>query len=109
MAQSDFAADAHTAVYSEKKTMNDEHGKPRHFPVDDELPPAETTEEITLNAKNATEKEHSMTLMQGIRLYPKAIAWSMLISTCIAMEGYDVCLINNVNPLSKTTKDNTEV
>lgn len=36
-----------------------------------------------------------MTLLQGIRLYPKAIAWSVLISTCIAMEGYDVCLINN--------------
>ncbi|CAK7272492.1 hypothetical protein SEPCBS119000_005153 [Sporothrix epigloea] len=46
-------------------------------------------------AKAAAEREHSMTLMQGIRLYPKAIAWSMLISTCIVMEGYDVCLINN--------------
>ena len=33
-----------------------------------------------------------MTLLQGIRLYPKAILWSVLISTCIAMEGYDVCL-----------------
>ncbi|CAK7201389.1 hypothetical protein SEUCBS139899_004093 [Sporothrix eucalyptigena] len=46
-------------------------------------------------AKAAAEKEQSMTLLQGIRLYPKAIAWSMLISTCIVMEGYDVCLINN--------------
>ena len=36
-----------------------------------------------------------MTLMQGIRLYPKAIGWSLLISTCIAMEGYDVCLLSN--------------
>jgi SP family general alpha glucoside:H+ symporter-like MFS transporter len=47
------------------------------------------------NAKSAAEKEHKMTLMQGVRLYPKAIAWSVLISTCIVMEGYDVCLINN--------------
>jgi MFS transporter, SP family, general alpha glucoside:H+ symporter len=46
-------------------------------------------------AKAATENEQNMTLMQGIRLYPKAIAWSILISTCIVMEGYDVCLINN--------------
>ena len=38
-------------------------------------------------AKSATEKERNMTLIQGIRLYPKAIAWSMLISTCIVMEG----------------------
>lgn len=37
-----------------------------------------------------TDKEHKMTLMQGVRLYPKAIAWSILISSCIIMEGYDV-------------------
>ena len=36
-------------------------------------------------AKAATEKEHQMTLMQGVRLYPKAIAWSMTIGLCIAM------------------------
>jgi MFS transporter, SP family, general alpha glucoside:H+ symporter len=47
------------------------------------------------SARNATEKEHKMTLLEGIKTYPKAIAWSMLISTCIVMEGYDVCLINN--------------
>ncbi|KAI2640202.1 sugar transporter-domain-containing protein [Xylaria nigripes] len=47
------------------------------------------------NARLATEKEHNMSLMQGIRLYPKAIGWSILISTCIVMEGYDVSLINN--------------
>lgn len=42
---------------------------------------------MTRNAKNATEKEHQMSLWQGIKLYPKAVAWSMLISTCIVMEG----------------------
>ena len=46
-------------------------------------------------AKSASDKERRMTLMQGVRLYPKAIAWSVLISTCIAMEGYDICLVNN--------------
>lgn len=46
-------------------------------------------------ARAAAEKERNMTLMQGLRLYPKAVAWSVLISTCIVMEGYDVCLINN--------------
>ncbi|KAK3117748.1 hypothetical protein LTR53_000558 [Teratosphaeriaceae sp. CCFEE 6253] len=73
----------------------EQHGGPLHFPADDELRTTDTMKETILNAKNATEKEHNMTLMQGIRLYPKAIAWSILISTCIAMEGYDVCLINN--------------
>jgi hypothetical protein len=46
-------------------------------------------------AKAATDEEKGMTLMQGIRLYPKAILWSVLISTCIAMEGYDLCLLGN--------------
>ncbi|KAJ7204956.1 MFS transporter [Mycena pura] len=51
--------------------------------------------EMLRNAKVATDKEHQMSLMQGLRLYPKAIAWSVLISTCICMEGYDVCLLSN--------------
>lgn len=46
-------------------------------------------------ARAAAEKERNMTLMQGLRLYPKAIAWSVLISTCIVMEGYDITLVNN--------------
>lgn len=47
------------------------------------------------SARAAAAKEQSMTLLQGIKLYPKAIAWSILISTCIVMEGYDVSLVNN--------------
>ncbi|OTA70779.1 putative MFS alpha-glucoside transporter [Hypoxylon sp. EC38] len=55
----------------------------------------ENLADIIKNAKLATEKEHKMTLWQGINLYPKAIAWSVLISTCIVMEGYDISLVNN--------------
>ncbi|KAL6906569.1 sugar transporter domain-containing protein [Trichoderma evansii] len=47
------------------------------------------------HARAAAAKEQQMTLLQGIRLYPKAIAWSMIISTCIVMEGYDISLVNN--------------
>lgn len=52
-------------------------------------------DKVLHNAKSATDKEHNMSLWQGIKLYPKAIGWSVLISTCIAMEGYDVCLLSN--------------
>lgn len=61
----------------------------------DRISRLEATDRIIQGAKTATEKEQKMTLLQGIKLYPKAIAWSMLISTCIVMEGYDICLINN--------------
>lgn len=50
---------------------------------------------VIQNARAATTKEQNMTLLQGIKLYPKAVAWSILISTCIAMEGYDISLVNN--------------
>jgi hypothetical protein len=53
------------------------------------------TNEMFANAALATDKEHNMTLKQGLKLYPKAIAWSALISTLCAMEGNDISLIGN--------------
>ncbi|TGO18775.1 hypothetical protein BPAE_0365g00070 [Botrytis paeoniae] len=69
--------------------------KPLHFPEEDHLKVSTSMEQMIKDAKASTEKEHNMSLLQGIRLYPKAIGWSLLISTCIAMEGYDVCLLSN--------------
>ncbi|KAK1750515.1 alpha-glucosides permease MPH3 [Echria macrotheca] len=61
----------------------------------DEIARLKAVDRVIHSARVASEKEQKMTLLQGIKLYPKAILWSMLISTCIVMEGYDVCLINN--------------
>ena len=36
-----------------------------------------------------------MSLLQGIRLYPKAIGWAAVISVCCVMEGYDIALLGN--------------
>lgn len=47
--------------------------------------PSKTTLE---DASNAQAREQSMTLLEGIRTYPKAIGWSLLFSTAIIMEGY---------------------
>lgn len=38
---------------------------------------------VAAEAARATQSETSMTLMQGIKTYPKAIGWSVLLSTCI--------------------------
>ena len=55
----------------------------------------ETAHSKTIHrAKAATDKEHKMSLWQGIRTYPKAIGWSTLISLCMAMEAFDLCLLN---------------
>ena len=37
-----------------------------------------------------------MTILEGIRTYPKAVAWSVLLSTCIIMEGFDLVLITSL-------------
>ncbi|KAK9431380.1 general substrate transporter [Lipomyces doorenjongii] len=47
-------------------------------------------------AKNASDEEHSMTLARGLRLYPKAIAWSVLLSSALVMEGYDLALLGSL-------------
>lgn len=61
---------------------------------DHDVDPKRTGSLVIRRAKVATDKEHSMTLMEGLRTYPKAIGWSMLISLCIAMEGFDLSLLN---------------
>jgi len=65
------------------------------FPEKDHLDSSAIKNNVIHDAKRASDNEHKMTLLQGIRLYPKAVGWSLLISTCIAMEGYDVCLLSN--------------
>ncbi|KAK9361516.1 hypothetical protein V1504DRAFT_432855 [Lipomyces starkeyi] len=37
-----------------------------------------------------------MTLARGLRLYPKAIAWSVLLSSALVMEGYDLALLGSL-------------
>lgn len=82
---------ATTTISNEKGTTD----SPLHFPAKDNIEPTRSNSVVIRNAKNATDAEHKMTLLQGIKLYPKAIAWSMLISTCIVMEGFQVCLLPN--------------
>lgn len=45
--------------------------------------------DLSRDANRATESEQNMTLLQGIKLYPKAVMWSMFLSTAIIMEGFD--------------------
>jgi SP family general alpha glucoside:H+ symporter-like MFS transporter len=46
-------------------------------------------------AKYATHVEKSMTILQAFKTYPKAVMFSMILSTGIIMEGYDVVLLAN--------------
>jgi SP family general alpha glucoside:H+ symporter-like MFS transporter len=51
---------------------------------------------VTLESRNATEREHGLSLMEGIRQYPKACFWSMVVSLVVIMDGYDTALIGTL-------------
>jgi SP family general alpha glucoside:H+ symporter-like MFS transporter len=48
-----------------------------------------------LLAQQAAQDEHNLTVMQALRTHPKAVMWSLLVSTSIIMEGYDIVLISS--------------
>jgi SP family general alpha glucoside:H+ symporter-like MFS transporter len=48
---------------------------------------------LTVSAGAATRAEQKMTFLGGCELYPKAIAWSIVLSSAIIMEGYGTTLI----------------
>lgn len=47
------------------------------------------------DARAANDAEHSMTLWEGMQIHRKAVAWSILVSGAIIMEGYDTTLIGS--------------
>lgn len=46
-------------------------------------------------ARQATAREHEMSTRDSIRLYKKAIAFSIVLSTAVVMEGYDTSLMGS--------------
>lgn len=50
---------------------------------------------FSAEARAATKAEHRMTFMKGLKLYPRALGFSVLLSMTIVMEGFDLTLINS--------------
>lgn len=50
---------------------------------------------LSQEARLATAAEHDMTFFQAIKIYRKAVFWSILVSTSIIMEGYDTTLLGS--------------
>ncbi|KAK9323817.1 general substrate transporter [Lipomyces orientalis] len=51
--------------------------------------------ELNLNAKTGAEVEQYLSPLQAIKVYKKAVFWSLVVSMCVIMEGYDTSLISN--------------
>lgn len=78
----------------------DQHQKPIPHERDSEAMAnhAETVKpgDMTAEAKNAVDSEHKMTLLQACKTYPYAVGWSVLLSSTLIMEGYDLALLGNL-------------
>ena len=59
-------------------------------------PPPAGFNEITTGAVAGAAAEKRMSIRQGFQTYPKAVAWSAVLSLAIVMEGYDVTLLPNL-------------
>lgn len=60
--------------------------------------------DLSAEAKNATAQEHEMGFVQALKLYPKSVGWSMLLSLAIVMEGYDIVILSSFYALPQFNK-----
>ncbi|KAF2209062.1 hypothetical protein CERZMDRAFT_114196 [Cercospora zeae-maydis SCOH1-5] len=51
---------------------------------------------VAFDASRAEEAEHLMSIRQGLKLYPKAIGWSVLLSSALIMEGFQTTMLPNL-------------
>lgn len=47
-------------------------------------------------AVDGNKKEHELSTRLALKYYPAAVAWCLLVSTCVIMEGYDTILLGNM-------------
>lgn len=52
--------------------------------------------ELAPEARRGADSEYRMSLMQAIKKYPKAVGWSVLLSSTLIMKGYDLALVGNL-------------
>lgn len=57
------------------------------------------------DAAEANSQEHELTFWQGMKLYPKAVFWSLAMSTVIIMEGFDNKLLPTLYALPVFRED----
>ena len=46
-------------------------------------------------ASRRSDFEHNLTMREAIKAYPMAIFWSLAVSMCVIMEGFDSVLVPN--------------
>ncbi|CAI4283944.1 maltose permease [Saccharomyces cerevisiae YJM789] len=72
-----------------------EYGPGSLTPNDNNEEVPDLLDEAMQDAKEADESERGMPLMTALKTYPKAAAWSLLVSTTLIQEGYDTAILGS--------------
>lgn len=59
-------------------------------------------EAVVNEARDASDLESNMSLKEALRCYPKAVFWSLCLSTAIIMEGFGECTLTSRFPLRRS-------
>lgn len=78
------------AEKAQTQQLGDDHVEKAHADVT-EL----SEKQLNNEAHHATDVEHNISIWQALKTYKKAAIWSVLISTTVIMEGYDVTLLGS--------------
>ncbi|GKT59928.1 alpha-glucosides permease MPH2/3 [Colletotrichum tofieldiae] len=81
-------------VHEDKETGIHQHAD--DIAAKDATPHQQHPEDLAAEAAQAAQAEHQMTLLEAVKTYPKAIGWSVLLSSTLIMEGYDLALLGNL-------------
>lgn len=63
------------------------------MPSDSDL---KSTAHLNAAAQAASTAEHNLSFLEAIKTHRRAVLWSVLVSTSIVMEGYDIVLIGSL-------------
>lgn len=65
------------------------------------LDESETSNKATIQyAQDSDAADRSLTIMQAVRKYKKAVTWALLLSTALIMEGYDIVIVRSPSLLA---------
>lgn len=80
--------------------------KPKGGSAHVELAPQESMlgDNVSLKGQVAMEVAHQQTFREAVSQYPMAIFWSLMVSMCVIMEGYDTILLGNFYAYPEFTK-----
>lgn len=88
-----MADSAQSAEGAQKSNSDHLEHAPDDDPASKDTP---TAKQLFNDAKEATEAEHNLTLLDAMKLYPKAVGWSVLVSAACVMDGYDMAVMGQL-------------